>query len=281
MRARGATLLESAWELPNTTVDPFGPIQQLAAQGNPDLALKVATAAASNPGPWKLRFEQALGEAEGTVSSIRRIETELASGSARLSGAFDEMRAQAENELASIKTLGVEVGQIAHDKAADFLKKGYESEAARVQKRADIATAASIALATVLAVATAVIARNLPKDGTLSAALEKGALTIPFVALNVYLARLASHLRDEALRWRHIKLQIQTVSPFLGTLDEKQRKETLALLATRFFPGQPMPMPAHAAAPSDLSAALASMVQPEIKLPKVTVDASGGTAQNS
>jgi hypothetical protein len=271
LKARGANLLARAMAFP-TSVDPFGFAQQLVQNGAPAEALSVLDAAIGQPMPWRERLKSATEEAQVQLESIRQSAAGARAEQDRVSTRFAAMEEAAKAELDSIKRLGIEVGDIAHDTAADYLKRGYEAEAKSVQTRADRLTIVSVVLAIAIAFAAIYIGTHLPAEDTLSEALEKAAFSIPLLALNAYLGSLASHYREEALRWRHIKLQIQTANPYLGALDEAQRKETLALLATRFFPGQPMPLPDKAAEPSDVSAALAGMFQPAQAMPKVTVE---------
>lgn len=273
LRSRAGRLLMSSLDS-GPMVDLIGLAQSAAAQGNLDLARDLLDAAAAVPSPVQARLDSATLAAEASRASIEGMEARAATGFEDLQSRFTSLAAEGEDHLRTIVGLRDEVGSLAHMTSADYLKRGYGQEAKRVQSRADWTTGVSVLLALVLAGVTANLARGLPDSGTLSAALEKGALTLPFVALNIYLARLGSVWREEALRWRHIKLQIETASPFLGGLDDGQRKETLALLATRFFPGQALPMSAHAAEPSDLSAALASMLQHGQRVPKVTIDPS-------
>jgi hypothetical protein len=68
--------------------------------------------------------------------------------------------------------------------------------------------------------------------------IAHAAYGLPVALLAAYVNSLASTHRREAWRLRHIELQIRTANPFLGLLDDARRKETLAALALRFFPGQ-------------------------------------------
>jgi hypothetical protein len=68
--------------------------------------------------------------------------------------------------------------------------------------------------------------------------IARAAFGLPVALLAAYVNNLATTHRREAWRLRHIELQIRTANPFLGLLDGERRKETLAALALRFFPGQ-------------------------------------------
>lgn len=271
LRQRAAALFTRTMGYP-AGPDPLSMAIQATQQGGADVAIQILNAAVGAPAPWRQQLETAVNKAEGQLATIASVQSEVSAKHDETLAALAEMQSAAATELAAVQRLGAEVGDIAHDRAADYLKRGYEQEADRVQRRADVLTFVSVVLAVGIAIAALVIATRLPSKGTFQHGLERAAFSLPFLALNAYLGRLASVYREEALRWRHIKLQIQTANPFLGALDEAQRKETLALLATRFFPGQPMPLPNKAAEPSDVSAALASMFAPESSRTRVTVE---------
>ncbi len=214
LRTRGVALF-SKGSAAASGIDPISLAQQLAQQGSPDLGVQLLTSVVGSPTPWRQQGEAALKDVQQRVNAIAQLQESLEAQRDETADALRAMKGSAESELESLQRLGGEVGDIAHNRAADYLKEGYEAEANRVERRANVMTILSVLLAIGIATAAIIIATHLPSGDTLHQALEKAAFSIPLLALNAYLGRLASVYREEALRWRHIKLQIQTANPFL------------------------------------------------------------------
>lgn len=239
-----------------STIDPFGPAMNAATAGDGQGMQDILDAAFDTP-PW-------LNELDGIVHAGRQhlitVEQTAAAVAARRDEtvtAFETLLATANGELAALQEVAQQAGVLASDTSAEVQAKEYGERAAVSEKRAGRFTTASISLAIAIALASLLLAvLSVSNSDKVGEGLQKAAFAIPFLVLNGYLIGLAREARREALRWRHVQLQLKAATPFLGVLDEERRKDVTALLALRFFPGQPLPDGADSgdAAAADASA---------------------------
>jgi hypothetical protein len=250
LREQGARVLQRAVRDAGSW-DPFTHVQQLMAQGEVDAALDLLDAAV-HPSPpvaerkaWQELLEETRAQARAVSDAKAKVETDQGRAQADIEGAREEVL-RARDDLVRLVE---EVGGLAGQAGAAVQANEYGSRADRIETLANRLTVAAVVLGTLIALGAVVLAISAAgATDPLTAAAEKAPISIPLLALNIYIGGLARGFRQEAVQLRHIELQIRTANPFLGALDEERRKAILAILALRFFPGQAA-VEAQAAAP--------------------------------
>lgn len=229
--------LDAGWP-----IEPFGLVLQAVNQSDASLAMRLLDLGTDpRPSEAQKRWEQLFAD----MSARQHEVVELAAGVRRQSEiAVADMQADrtsVANERQSVEALAEQVGVLANKTAGGAIAADYAARAEIVEKTARNYTRASIVLALLIAIGGVVATLVVNEGKVVDDAASKAAIAIPLVALNLYLGRLASQYRQEAVSLRHIELQFNTANPFLGSLDDERRKDVLAQLATKFFPGQPLP----------------------------------------
>jgi hypothetical protein len=226
--------LQSGWP-----IDVFSLIVGSAQQGEPAIVDQLL---ASGRGPYphattKL-WDDLVAKAEGESAQISAAASQVTE---RRDGAITSINSEEEairDRRASAEQAADELGLVLSDVAAHSLAKDYGKDAKRTDNQARGYTIVSISLGC-LSIAASLYGLLTLKEGSgIDTALARAAFGLPFALFIPYMNSLASAHRKEAWRLRHVELQIRTANPFLTLLDDERRKETLATLALRFFPGQ-------------------------------------------
>jgi hypothetical protein len=261
LRQQGVRMLRYAVHDP-IAFDPFGHVQQLVQQGQTDEAITLLDSAiAPRPSPEREHWQDLIAQAQSEVGEIQASAQSAQAERNKALAAIADARETVERGRSDLQRLVEEVGGLAGVAGATVQADDYGKRANVIEKRANRLTIAAVVLAGLIAVVALVLAIVAAgaKD-PLEAVLEKAPISVPLLVLNVYIARLASGYRQEAVQLRHIELQIRAANPFLGALDEERRKAVLAMLALRFFPGQPLPVPSHTSEPPDVAEALGTLL---------------------
>jgi hypothetical protein len=153
---------------------------------------------------------------------------------AAMADAAEAVKARREAADQQASELGLLTSSIAAENLADV----YAKDAKRTERQASNYTWASLAVGILSVAVTAAGLLTVKEPSSFETVIAHAAYGLPVALLAAYVNSLASTHRREAWRLRHIELQIRTANPFLGLLDDARRKETLAALALRFFPGQ-------------------------------------------
>lgn len=240
-------------------VDPYSPVQQAVQQGDPATATQLLEIAFEpRPHAARQRWEQLITEVEARRQEVAETAAVVRSERERVVGEMQADREAVTEQRRSVEQLVAQVGALANKAAGGAIAEDYAVRAARVEETARRYTAASILLAVLIAVGATIATLVVDSGKLVDDAASKAAIAIPLVALNLYLVRLASQYRREAVELRHIELQFNTANPFLGLLDEERRKEVLVQLAPKFFPGQALPGAAAAGSGPDLNQVIAA-----------------------
>jgi hypothetical protein len=185
------------------------------------------------------RWDELVSESEPRAREIADAAAGVMTERDRVLEAMEADRTRIAEQRVTVERLVEEVGNLANKAGGLALANDYGERANKIERRANLATVTAIVLAVLIAVLAILLAIDAGQDADpLKSALQKAPITIPFLLLNIYIARLASGFREEAINLRHIELQIRTAEPFLGALDRERRQAVLAMLALRFFPGQ-------------------------------------------
>lgn len=241
-----ANLRRAGFELHRAIAETGTPVDfpnlahQFASVGDVELAAEMLDElAAVKPDAARARWVELITEIEARTREISDAAAGVATERERVLREMDDDRQHIRTQRADVERLVAEVGSLANKAGGLALANDYGTRANRIEKRSNWATGIAIGLAVLIAMLAVVLAFDAGKDADpLKSALQKAPITIPFLLLNIYIARLASSFRDEAIKLRHIELQIRTANPFLGALDPERRQAVLAMLALRFFPGQ-------------------------------------------
>jgi hypothetical protein len=281
LRSEGVRMLRHFADDP-VSFDPFSHAQQLVQQGDTEAALQMlSTGVRRPPAPEREAWQQLLADARMQLGEVRAAVTSAATERDRALEAIAAAREDVDRGRQDLLRLVEEVGGLAGIAGAKVQADDYGKRADKIERRANILTVTAVLLGTVIAVGALLLAIGAAnaKD-PLETALEKVPISIPLLLLNLYIGGLARAFRQEAVQLRHIELQIRTANPFLGALDEDRRKAVLAMLALRFFPGQPLPVPSDTSEPPDVAAALGTLLAaPKAPAqPGPAGEASGSTA---
>jgi hypothetical protein len=251
--------LDSGW-----AVDVFSLVIASAQQGQPDLVSHLLNSA-KQPRPVAERSHW-----DELVASVMADRDSISTAAAEVSGqrekafqaieveenAVKERRADAEQQAE-------ELGLVTSALASHNLANAYAEDARRTEKQSKRFTWASLLVGAVSVLVSAVGLLTVKEGSSFDTVIAHAAFGLPVALLAAYVNSLATTHRKEAWRLRHIELQIRTANPFLGLLDADRRKETLAALALRFFPGQEGMSPASkdgSEPPSDVIDALARLL---------------------
>jgi hypothetical protein len=261
LRQRGVILLGHALT-DSVGIDPFSVAQQLVSQGEPAGAVDLINRAVDARPPYEPALADILSRARAGLAEIRKAREQALREQERAVHDIGEVRRHVKSDQQRLERIVQEVGGLASKSTSLIQAREYGERAMAIEKRANRYTVSAIVLGVcvaALAVVLGVIAAA--SDDPLESALEKLPITIPFLLLNIYIGRLAMHFREEAIRLRHIELQIRAATPFLEALDEGPRKAVLAMLALRFFPGQSLPdSSGESAEPPDIAEALGTLL---------------------
>lgn len=261
LRQQGAALLGYALS-DATGIDPFSHAQQLVAQGEPGAAVQLLEHAVQARPPYEPALGEILSTARARSSEIRTARDEAIQERDRAVHDIGEVRSHVKDHQERLQRIVDEVGGLATKSTSVVQAREYGERAIAVEGRANRYTASAIVLGVLIAALAVVLGFiAAAADDPLESALEKLPITIPFLLLNIYVGRLAMHFREEAIRLRHIELQIRAATPFLEGLDEGPRKAVLAMLALRFFPGQALPdSSGETGEPPDVAEALGTLL---------------------
>jgi hypothetical protein len=220
-------------------IDAFSLALNSGQRGEPDLVRELLVRSRGPfPLPAATRLEEILSRSEDAGNRISTISEEVVGRREEAVEAIDSEQAAVTSRRENAESAADELGLVLGDVAAHSLAKDYAKGAQRTERQARGYTAASIVLGC-LAIAASVTGLLTLKEGSaIDTALARFAFGLPFAIFIPYMNSLASAHRKEAWRLRHVELQIRTANPFLTLLDDDRRKETLAALALRFFPGQ-------------------------------------------
>lgn len=257
-----ALRLQSAAADAGLPVDFFGLSHQLASTGD----LSAAAAAIDHlgkprPSGARAQWDDLVGEVQPQIREIAAAAIGARTERDRVLAEMEKERERVAAARRTVDDVAREVGALASKAGGLALARDYGTRADVIEKRANRFTWASIGIAALvgaIAIALAVDAGQDPNP--LKSVLQKAPITIPFLLVNLYVGRLASSFRSEAVQLRHIELQIRTANPFLSALDDGRRKAVLAMLALRFFPGQTLPVPSHTSEPPDVAEALGTLL---------------------
>lgn len=193
----------------------------------------------ARPHNVRTQWDTLIAEVQPRLKEIGDAAVAAATERDRVMKDMDEQQREVAGQREAVERLVSEVGGLANKAGGLVLANDYGERANTIEARANWATVISIVLAVLIAILAIVLAVDAWKDvEPLRSALQKAPITVPFLLLNIYIARLAHGFREEAIKLRHIELQIRTANPFLGALDPERRQAVLAMLALRFFPGQ-------------------------------------------
>jgi hypothetical protein len=237
---QAAVRLQSAAADAGVAVDFPNMAHALVNAGDPEAGAEaIDQLGVARPIAARAQWESIVREVEPKVREISDAAVAAATERDRVLAEIESSRQTVQAERESVERLVGEVGGLANKAGGLVLANDYGDRADKIEWRANWATVVSIVLAVLIALLAIVLAidAGTEKD-PLDAVLKKAPITVPFLLLNIYIARLASTFRDEAIKLRHIELQIRTANPFLGSLDPERRQAVLAMLALRFFPGQ-------------------------------------------
>jgi hypothetical protein len=220
-------------------LDVFNLILQSAQQGEQPLVSELLESS-RGPGPSGIRdrWQEILERANSDLDRIGTAATEVAG---QRDQAFEAMRTETEaveERRADAERQADELGLVTSALAAHNLADAYAKDAERTEDQAGRYTVGSLVIG-VISVGVSVFGLLTVKAGSgFDTVIARAAFGLPIALLAAYVNNLATTHRREAWRLRHVELQIRTANPFLGLLDPERRRETLATLALRFFPGQ-------------------------------------------
>lgn len=244
------------------TFDPFAQAQQALQQGNQQVARDLLAGAFTSPATMvPEEADRMLRDAQQRLKGLSDAETQVEGEATRVRQAMQEALDGIKREEGDLRTVAQQVGALASGSSAILQAQQYSDRADRVERRGELLTRLSLGLALVIAAAAIVLGASAAGESNVGAVARRAALSLPLVFVNVYLARLAGSYRNEALRWRHIELQLKSVVPYLGGLGADLRADVLAALAAGFFPGQGLPGNDHDAAPADLSSVMTAALE--------------------
>lgn len=237
---RAAIELHAAAAEAGAAVDFSGMAQMFVQQGDVDGAAEaISKLAITRPEGARAHWDTLLSNVEPEVQSISDSAVKASAERDRVLVEMNRDRDAVASERESVERLVAEVGGLANKAGGLALANDYGRRANKIERQANWSTIVAIALAVAIALVALALAIDAGRDNDpLDAVLKKAPITIPFLLLNIYIARLASTFREEAIKLRGIELQIRTANPFLGALDPERRQAVLAMLALRFFPGQ-------------------------------------------
>ncbi len=231
--------------------DYYAVAQQAAQQGNVEWLQEILDAAfmpASLAAPYTTELQGIVSSAHGVLAEVQSSAGAVSAARTQFDEATNEALDEVRSHLAEVSDAAREVGVLASETSAQVQAREYEERAKTVEDRANNYTTASIVLGAAIALASigiAVLTFTGQQSNVLVKGLEKAAFAVPLLVINGYLISLARAFREEALRWRHISLQLRATTPFLRALDDERRADVTALLALRFFPGQSLPSEAN------------------------------------
>jgi hypothetical protein len=220
-------------------LDVFNLIIQSTQQGEPPLVSELLESS-RGPGPSGIRdrWEKLLERANADLDRIDTAANEVAG---QRDQAFETIRAETqtvEERRTDAERQAEELGLVTSTLASHNLADAYAQDAERTEHQARRYTLASLCIGLISVGISLYGLLTVHEGNGLDTALTRAAFGIPVALLAVYVNSLATTHRREAWRLRHVELQIRTANPFLGLLDAERRRETLATLALRFFPGQ-------------------------------------------
>jgi len=183
---------------------------------------------------WEELVAKATSDGEQITTAAAVVSTQREQAVATIAEQEEAVKAR----RSSAEGAADELGLVLSDVAAQSLANAYAKEAKRTENQARWYTWLALVIGA-LSVAAAVYGLVTLKVGSSwDKAVARAAYGLPSALFIPFVSSLASVHRKEAWRLRHIELQIRTANPFLTLLDDDRRKETLATLALRFFPGQ-------------------------------------------
>lgn len=238
LRARAAEFARAAIDN-GANLDVFNLIIQSAQQGEPPLVSELLEST-RGPGPSGVRdgWKQLLERANANLDRIDTAATEVAGQRDQAFEAISAETKMVEERRADAERQADELGLVTSALASHNLADAYAQDAERTEQQARRYTVASLGIGLISVGISLYGLLTVHAGNGVDTALTRAAFGIPVALLAVYVNSLATTHRREAWRLRHVELQIRTANPFLGLLDADRRRETLATLALRFFPGQ-------------------------------------------
>lgn len=278
-RDRAAEFLQLAQRFPSV-LDPFGTAQNAIQQGNQEVARDVLANAFTPPlGDLSKEADRILDDARSRLKDIGSKQSQVDAEAQGVTQAMHDALEGIRREEGELRKTARQVGALASQSSAILQAREYSDRADRIEKRGELLTYASLALAVLIAAAAIGLGASVVHESSITAIARRAALSLPLVFVNIYLARLAASFRNEALRWRHIELQLKSVVPYLGGIDAGMRGNVLAALAAGFFPGQALPTDDHEAGVADKGAVMAAAL--EDRAGRIDVSARSSQADQS
>jgi hypothetical protein len=221
-------------------VDPLAYVPQAIQLGDQQLTLALIDRANPPLPPHAQReqWEQLLSEVRGQTAEVDQAATDVQAQRGKVLGAMDAELEKIQSRGQEIETIANELGVTAQRASAVSMAKAYSDRAESVEATATWYTRVAIVLGAASVIGAIVVGLLTLRTHGISTAAQRAAFALPVAIFAALINRLANAYRHEAWRLRHVELQLRTSNPFLGGLEEDKRKEVLAQLALRFFPGQ-------------------------------------------
>lgn len=246
LRQSAAEFFRLAQQFPSV-IDFFAQAQSAVQQGNSDLARELLGAAFTTPmASLGEQAQRMVDEADQRLRLIGETEAKVGAEAQRVRDAAERTLAAISREHEQLTEVARQTGALAAGTSAAVQAARYSERADAVERQARLYTYLSLGMAFLIAAAAIGLGATANGDAGVGEIARRAALSLPLVFVNVYLARLATSFRNEALRWRHVELQLQSVMPFLGEVSPDVRGNVIAALAAGFFPGQSLPGDDHA-----------------------------------
>ena len=240
-----------------SVIDPFAQAVAALQQGNRPLAEELLRDSVTAPlAGIREQADRLVQDADHRLRAIGETEARATAEADHAIAQIRESLEQVRREQEDLSSVARQAGALASGTSATVQARDYSERANRVERRAERLTLLSVVLAVGIAAGAIALAASGGGDTGVDDAARRAAFALPLVFVNLYLARLAGSFREEAIRWRHIELQMKSAIPFLGGMAPDRREDVLAALAAGFFPGQPMPGDHSDAAPPDIAAVL-------------------------
>jgi hypothetical protein len=220
-------------------IDVFSLVVQSAQQGQPNVVGQLLESAEGpRPGALRRQWEDLVAKTEADRDRIAGVAAELSGQREQAFDAINEATEAVKIRRTEADRQADELGLVTSAIAAENLANAYAEDAQRTEQQSSRFTVASLVIGA-LSVAASLTGLVTAQAGSgFDTIIARAAFGLPVALLAAYVNNLATAHRREAWRLRHIELQIRTANPFLGLLDSDRRRETLAALALRFFPGQ-------------------------------------------
>lgn len=218
--------------------DPFASVRMLVEAGDPEGAATLFYGLAeeqrdpnSRSLDARMRYDETSKTLRDWISSNVHNHDELAS----VTDALRQRLASASNSIDQLDDA------ISTDAAAKFASQ-YElasQDDARRSKHALWGAYLFFALALLSAFWFALHAFKTKAELNWPASAAHITISLAFLGLAGFTARLSREYRQAMWHWKHTALQLRMFFPFIETLGDESRSEAVLAMVPRFFPGQP------------------------------------------